>query len=199
MKSILMRAALAASLAAALSACGGGKATFTVGGEVEGLRYPGLVLITNGQEWAVNPKSDKGETVTFSFPKQLEYGDVYEVTVKSDPAHQSCSSANYKDTAGRLSAINIIFTCSIKNYVIGGTITGLTADGLQIINGSAASPTAIAKDSTSYTLGNVTYGDTYGVSILTQPTGLRCAVANPSGTMGDAAVSNINISCVPAT
>lgn len=43
----------------------------------------------------------------------------------------------------------------------------------------------------------VPYGQTYGVVVVTQPTGAFCTVANPSGTMGDAAVTNINITCVP--
>jgi hypothetical protein len=45
-KSILALSAL--TLAAALAACGGGTSSYTIGGTVAGLVYPGLVLTNNG-------------------------------------------------------------------------------------------------------------------------------------------------------
>lgn len=199
MKSILTRGALAAALALSLASCGGGKATFTIGGTVQGLKHGPLVLTTNGMDVTVPPKSTAGDDVSYSFPKQLEYGDEYSVSVKTQPPHQTCGSGNYFDTAGRLTAINVVFSCTTNAYTIGGTVTGLTAGNLVLVNGSTSGTVTVAAGTTKYGFPAVTWGDTYGVTVLTQPAGLTCTVANGTGIMGDAAVENINVTCVPAT
>jgi hypothetical protein len=199
-----MRPVLALALALSLAACGGGKATFAIGGTVTGLQFPGLVLTTNGQDVAVNPGVVTGNIVpnaTFQFPKQLEYGDVYDVTVKTSAAHQSCivNGQYAKDTAGRLASINIPVDCTLATHTLTGTVAGLTVDGLVLTNGSAGGTVTLVKDATQFVLPSVTYGVTYGVTVLTQPTGLACSVANGTGTIGDADVGNIAVTCVPAT
>jgi hypothetical protein len=206
MKSFSMRHVLALALALSLAACGGGKATFTIGGTVTGLQYPGMVLTTNGQDVAVNPAAKNADgtvpNVSFAFPTQLEYGDVYDVTIKSPPAHQDCAvSGQYaKDTAGRLSSINIPVACGLSQHFIGGTISGLTVDGLVLTNGSTGGTYTANTGATTFTFaGKVTYGNTYGVTVLTQPAGLVCSVANGTGTMADADVNTMAVTCVPKT
>lgn len=195
MKSSFMRPALALALVAGLSACGG-KASFTVGGIIDKLVYPGLVL-ANGSD-TVAPAAN---ATTFAFAKGVDYGTTYDVTVKTQPAHQTCviPTGSGKDTAGRMATINIFVSCSTNAYAIGGTVTGLTAEGLVLTNGSTGGTLVVLKDSTTFTFLNnpVTYGNTFGVTVLTQPAGLRCSVANGTRTMGDAAVTDIAVSCVP--
>jgi hypothetical protein len=208
MKSTFARL-LALALALSLTACGGGKATFTIGGHVTGLVQNGLVLSTNGGDVAVNPPAasiDKSPatapSVPYSFAKQLEYGEQYLVSVKTNPAHQNCTVNPYyaQDTAGRLASIDIPVDCVLNQFLIGGTISGLTADGLVLTNGTTGGTFPAAKDTASFTFAApVVYGTTYGVTVLTQPTGLFCSVSNGAGTMADSAVTNIAVTCVPAT
>ena len=211
MKSFLIRPALALALAAGLAGCGGSdKAEFTVGGTVYTLLYPGLQLKTNGAVIDVAPPAKAGDTVTYAFPNKLEYGDEYNVQIERNPQHQSCqlTNPNYAtnaDTAGRLAEINVQYVCSINQFSIGGTITGLTADGLVLANGStggtytAATPaTPPATTPITYALPLVKFGTTYGVTVTRQPAGQVCTVVNPTGTMGDAAVTNVNVTCVAA-
>jgi hypothetical protein len=211
MKSTSMRRLLALALALSLAACGGGKATFTINGTVTGLQYPSLVLTTNGQDVTINPPATAGGMVSYTFPKTIEYGDEYAVTVKTQPPHQNCTVSDLydNDTAGRFASINIPVGCTLQQHSIGGTISGLTVDGLVLINGtsggtytatvaSAASPDGFRFASP------VTYGDTYGVTVLSNPPGLVCSVANGAGTMGDKNVGGtdgdpgIVVTCQPA-
>lgn len=208
MKSSLMRPALVLALALGLASCGG-KAGFTVAGTVAGLQYKGLVLTTNGMDLAVDaapppvPPATTITTVNFSFPNQISYGDVYDVKVKQQPLHQTCgpvSAVLATDTAGRLAQINIPFTCGLNSYAIGGSVSGLTADGLVLANGSTGGSVTVAKDAAAFTLAPVTFGVTYGVTVQTQPTGLVCSVdSKGTGVMGDAAVTDIGVTCVPRT
>ncbi|MDY0975213.1 hypothetical protein SOM61_09570 [Massilia sp. CFBP9012] len=211
MKSSLIRPALALALAAGLAGCGGSdKAEFVVKGTITGIVYPGAVLTTNGMEIAIAPPATPRATVSFSFPNTLEYGDVYDVAFKSFPANQKCDTPqgsfdNRRDTAGRLAEINITFACAVDIYTIGGTVSGLTADGLVLANGSTGGTFSIAKPAAGVTTpisyvfaGAVEYDQTYGVTVLTQPTGQVCTVANATGTMKAANVTNINVTCEAA-
>lgn len=205
-KSTLALSALTLALAAGLSACGGGSSTYTIGGVVTGLEYPGLVLSNNGEDLALGPAGYEtlpGSTVptpkdvTYAFKNQVDYGAPYDVTIKAFPAHQQCGqSGGTTDTAGRLSVINAVITCVLVSNTIGGTITGLTGENLVLTNGSTGGTLPIAKGATSFTFGQeVTYGRTFGVTVLTQPTGQTCTVANGAGTMGDVKVDTIAVTC----
>lgn len=206
MTSTFMRPAIALALALSLAACGG-KASFPISGTIVGLSNPGLVLNTNGMDLTV-----AANATSFLFPNSLSYGDVYNVVAKTQPAHQTCTvgafanpSGGYfngaSDTAGRLGAINIGVSCSLNTRTVGGTISGLTSLGLQLTNGSTGGTVAPLADATTFTLPTqVAYGVSYGVTVLAQPTGQTCSVtANGTGVMGDDAIANIAVTCVPKT
>jgi hypothetical protein len=203
---ISMRSALALALALSVASCGGGKAAFTVGGTAANLKYSGLVLTTNGMETTVVPPAKAGDNASFSFSRQIEYGEVYNVEVKTNPLHQRCGPADpqnphaLSDTAGRLASINVIIACLDNDFAVGGPVSGLTVDGLVLANGSTAATLTVPKGATTFVMPQgVVYNVTYGITVLTQPTGLVCSVANPAGTMGDANVENIAVTCVPAS
>ena len=214
MKSSLIRPALALALAASLAACGGSdKAEFTVAGSVTGVVYDGLVLTNAGVPLKVAPPATAGAAVRFAFPDKLEYGDTYAVTVTANPAHQNCEPGvpeggiytNNADTAGRLVNIDIAIVCRINTRPIGGTITGLTGAGLVLANGSTGGSYSAATPATPpsttpivYELPEVQFDTTYGVTVSKQPVGQICTVANPTGTMRDDPITNINVTCVAA-
>ena len=206
MKSFLIRPALVLALAASLSACGGSDSDdYTVKGRVAGLVYPGAVLKTNGMEVKLTPPATPGDDVTFTFPNKLKYGDVYNVVFDPEADNQSCGAdsryiANFNDTAGRLADIEITLACDVDTYGISGKVIGLAADGLVIANGSNTGRTTIGKAANNatfdYTMPAVAFGVTYSIVVVQQPTGQTCTVANGTGTMKDAAVTNVDITCV---
>ncbi len=211
MKFSLIRPAGALALALSLASCGGGgdDNDFSIKGVVEGLEYSGLVLTTNGQDLAVAPPAKAEDPVEFTFPNRIGYGDEFNISIKTQPAHQTCIPnqqfpRSVYGTGGELTQINARFICEVNAYNIGGKIIGLTAanTGLTLTNGSSGGsivPTADAAGAPfEYIMPlKVEYGVTYGVTIVTQPVGRFCTVSNPTGTMGDAAVTNIDVTCVP--
>lgn len=214
MKFSLIRPASMLAMAAALASCGGGgdDDSFTVGGRVAGIVYPGMTLTNNGTETInIAPPAKAGEEVTFSFSRKLEYGDTYDVRITSNPQHQDCRIYQYAPnstvgTAGQLAVINARFECFIQTHAIGGEVTGLTKDntGLVLANGSTTGTTVIIPPEANTTgaafkysmVVPVEYNQSYGVTIVTQPKDAVCTVQNPTGIMGDADVTNINITCV---
>jgi RNase P/RNase MRP subunit p29 len=189
-----IRPAIALALALALAGCGGGKASFPINGTVSGLTYSGLVLTTNGMDLAVAPAQTQ-----FRFANSLSYGDGFNVTVKTQPAHQTCTILNGgNDSAGHTAAINVVVQCSTNAAAIGGTISGLTSNGLVLTNGSTGGSIAPAAGSTTFTLPSVQFNVTYGVTVATQPANDVCSVSpNGTGVMTDAAITDIAVTCVP--
>lgn len=78
-------------------------------------------------------------------------------------------------------------------YTVGGTISGLTASGLTLADGSqTVSPAANA---TSFTFPTaVASGTSYSVTVSAQPSGQTCSVASGSGTV-TADVSSVQVAC----
>jgi hypothetical protein len=203
-KTILAAGAACAVLA--LAACGG-KASFTVTGLLgstdSGGRFvpgtvanPGLVLQNGGDTVTV-----AAGAASFTFPGSISYGTEYNIAVKTQPAHMTCNpyGGTGIGSAGHTTSINVLISCYQNFYSLSGTVSGLTADGLTIINGSNGTGLLIAKGATTFSyLEAVPVGVAYGLSVLTQPTGLRCTIANGTDVMGDADRANIAISCVPA-
>ncbi|RZT06244.1 Sugar lactone lactonase YvrE [Duganella sp. CF402] len=82
-------------------------------------------------------------------------------------------------------------------YTVGGSISGLKTGGLTLASG--ADKLSIAAAATSFTLPTaLAAGASYDVRIGSQPPRFtqRCAVANGSGAIGSANVSNVALSCV---
>lgn len=192
MKLSCLRPLAALLLTLGLAACGG-KASYDVSGTISNLNTNGLILVNGGD--SVSPAAG---TTTFTFGKRIDYGTDYNITVKQNPAHMNCTISGGSGSAGHYVSIQASVSCSQNRYTVGGTVSGLTADGLVLINGNAQ--TTVAKGSTTFTLAApVADGDKYGISVFTQPTGLVCAVAPGTGvgTMGEANVTTVQIACNP--
>lgn len=192
MKLSNLRPVLALALALGLAACGGSE-SFTVAGTINGLAYPGLVLTNKTAELAV-----PANATTFAFPDSLKYGDTYDVQIKAQPAHQTCqvNDTLNNDTAGRMASINVPVICFVNTFTLGGKVTGLTADGLVLTNGTAGGSVTVAKTATEFALPiAVAYGESYGVTVLKQPTGQTCTVSNGVGVMGDARIDTVQVTC----
>lgn len=167
----------------------------TVGAQVTGLSGKGLVLQDNGNAQDNLTINAPG---TYTFTTQVVYGNTYNVTVLQQPTSpsQTCTVANPSGTASQsVGNVVVSVTCSTGTLSIGGSISGLAGSGLVLQDNGGDNLTITAN-------GNFTFvtllagGQTYNVTILTQPTGpaQTCTVTNGQGT-ATANVSNIQIVC----
>jgi hypothetical protein len=184
------RSAIAACVLA-VAACGGSSSgpPLTLSGTVSGLTTSGLSLAALG----VNLEIKAGAT-SFTFGPILTEGVGYEVTAPDQPAGQLCTVANGTGVAATANISNVVVTCSNETFNVGGTISGLTAPGLVLANGSDT--LSVPAGASSFTMPTaVAYGSEYKVTVTGQPTGLTCDVTNGSGTVSAAAVTNIAVTC----
>jgi hypothetical protein len=177
--------------------CGGGGGEgapaetprFTLGGSISGLAASGLVLANGSDTLAV----DAGAT-GFTLPTAVLGGSSFSLTVQAQPTGQTCSVANGSGTVGNANVNNAVVTCSVNAFTVGGSISGLDGSGLVLANGSDT--LAVGAGDTSFTLPTaVAFGSSFSVVVQTQPTGQTCAVTGGSGTLGNAAVTDVAVSC----
>jgi hypothetical protein len=191
MKSSTLRAGLTLACAAALAACGGGNDNLALGGQVYGLTKSGLVLENLANKSTVTLNAGAG---AFQFEQLVSSDENFEVVVKTQPAGAVCKINNGKGKTGSYSIYSIEVVCVTNTYNVGGSVSGLRTSGLSLVNGSTR--VDIAANATSFTLPvKVADGAPYGITILTQPTGQTCAIANGTGTMGSADINNVQVTC----
>jgi hypothetical protein len=174
--------------------CAAGNGTFTIGGTVTGLTGSGMVL----QDNLSNNLMITGNG-SFTFSTAIAAGSGYSVTVLTQPSSptQSCTVGNASGTVGNMNVTTVVVTCAaVPAYTIGGSILGLTGSGLVLEDngGDNLSPTGNG----SFTFATpVASGATYRVTVLTEPTNptQTCTIANGGGTVGNANVTTVQISC----
>lgn len=165
-------------------------ATFTIGGTISGLTQSGLVLQNNGGD----NLNISASATTFQFNTPVNYGDSYNVTVLTQPTGQLCSVINSSGTNVTANVTNVRVVCSRTFFTIGGTISGLTTTGLELLNNGGDNLSVAANATTFQFSTSQIQGSTYDVTIGHQPQGLLCTVSNGSGTV-TADVTNISVVC----
>ena len=198
MKNLYLRSMLAAACAVTLAACGGSGGNLYLQGTVTGLAKDGLILLNDGENLTV----PAGQS-SFVFTKLIKTDDRYNITIAQQPKGAVCSITNGSGKATSYSVSTAYVVCTTNTYPLSGTITGLTAGGLRLVMApNGISPLARAD---SYTFEKVADGAAYGITILTQPTGLKCRFqgsispdgSDTAGIMGSAATNAATLDCTP--
>jgi len=162
---------------------------FAIGGTLAGLGGGTLVL----QDNSADNLSLTGNGM-FMFPISLEGGASYAVTVLTQPTNQTCTVTSGSGTvAATVTTVSINCVCS-GNCDISGSVSGLTASGLVLQNNGGDDLTVNAGATTFTFATPVPVGNSYSVTVLTQPTGQVCTVTNATGGVSSS-VTNVVVSC----
>ena len=195
MKSSYLRASAALACAVLLTACGGDDGQLLLGGQISGVTKPGMVLTNNGgSDYEIPVPSNGTGVTTFFFPTRISSDDKYDVRVKSTPTNiEKCELFQNTGRAG-FDVTTIQIACTFKTQALTGTVSNLKND-LVLVNGSDRVP--VPAGATTFSMARVAQDAPYGVSILANPAGQSCTIANGVGTMGAADVNNVTITCAP--
>ena len=182
---------VAANVTTVVVAC---KATYTIGGTVSGLiAGRSVTLLDNGTD---------ALTVTangaFTFKTPVASGSTYKVTVSVQPTGETCTVTNGSGTVGTAKVTNVVVACKAQTYTIGGAVSGLnTGASVTLLDNGTDALTVTANGSFTFKTA-LASGAKYNVTVSVQPTGETCTVANGTGTVGTANVTNVAVSCAPA-
>ncbi|HRD70040.1 MAG TPA: hypothetical protein PK657_07835, partial [Legionella sp.] len=171
------------------------ESSYTVGGTISGLTSTGLILQNNGTDALYIPAG----ATSFTFPTAIPAGGAYYVTASSQPAGLTCTVSNNEGININHDITDIKVVCSAITYTVGGTISGLSANGLVLQNNGVDNLSLTSGDTTFTFNTPVAAGSDYNVTVLTQPTGLTCTVSNGYGTNVNANITNISIVCSATT
>ena len=162
--------------------------TYTVGGTVSGLSGTVVLQDNGGDNLSV------GANGGFTFGTGLAAGSAYSVTVKTSPAGQSCTVANGSGTVGSANITNVAVTCTAAStYSIGGTVSGLS--GTVVLQDNSANDLSVSANGGFTFATGLAAGSAYSVTVKTSPAGQSCTVANGSGTVGSANITNVAVTC----
>jgi hypothetical protein len=166
---------------------------YTIRGTVSGLQGQGLVLTNNGGD-DVGVQTDGA----FAFPTQIASGSGYAVEVKTQPSTpaQACSVQNGQGNVADRDVDTIVITCALRQFSIGGTISGLRGSGMILANngsdrfnptsdGPFTFPTAVLS------------GSSYHVTVTNPPINPLqfCRVRNDSGVVSESNITDVQVQC----
>jgi hypothetical protein len=200
MKKSTLYSCLALTCALGLAACSGsddGQLQLVVG--LSGVTKAGLTISNRGgAPVTVDPGA------AYIFPDLLPIDSDYDIKIVNRPPNtDSCVVNNGKGNTGPYSPQDISIFCVVTTYELGGTVGGPRGGNLVVNNGAqsvtipnTAETFKMTTPTTAFPkMGEVAEGKPYGLTILTQPTGSRCTIANPNGIMPAGPVNNIVITC----
>jgi len=162
---------------------------FTIGGTVSGLSAAGLVLQNNGADGLAVTRSG-----AFTFATPLTSGSGYSVTIFSQPTGQTCTVSSGSGTVGTANVTSVTVSCITNRYTVGGAVSGLTGSGLVLRNNGGDDLSISANGAFTFATA-LTPGSGYSVTVASPPSGQSCTVSAGSGTVGNANVTSVAVSC----
>ncbi len=170
---------------------------FRIGGALTGLAPGSTVVLRN------NGADDQTLTTNgpFTFPVTVPSGQPYAVTVLAHPAApiaQTCVVVNGSGAIDDADVTNVAVSCTTNTYTLGGTVTGLLPGTSVLLRNHGGDDLAVSGDGAFTFPAPVASGATYAVTVGVQPVGLWCSVASANGTVGNADVSDVVVSCFVA-
>ena len=141
----------------------------------------------------VNSTGNDGQQAvnTIAVPAGVTDGPVrMRVTKKFNAAATPCNTDGY----GQAEDYTLMVGSGGATYTVGGNVSGLTGSGLALsLNGTENLP--LVSDGVFTFSTALNDGASYAVTIASQPTGQSCSVANGSGTIAGANVTNVAVTC----
>ena len=163
---------------------------YVVGGAASGLTGSGLVLEDNGGD-----DLSIGADGIFTFATPVASGASYAVTIKAQPAGQTCRVIGGTGTIATGDLASVLVECAADRYAIAGTVSGLAGTlVLQDVDGDYLAVTANG----SFAFRTpVASGATYDVTVATEPSSPNqtCVVSNGAGTVTSADITDLVITC----
>jgi len=183
--------------------CGMVQDAFTIGGTVTGLTSGTLLLNNldiNGAVVDTLPVNTNSSPLRqFIFPKRVVFNGYYKVTVDQNPAGQICSVSNDSGNNVTGNIINVAVKCVNANdsFTISGTLSGLDPN-TQITLNNGGEKLLQSSDGIFKFKTLVANGSTYAVTVGDFPFLQNCSVKNGIGTVENAPVHNVLVSCFSA-
>ena len=133
---------------------------------------------------------------SWALPMLVPASTAYNVTVQTQPAYppaaQTCVVANGSGTA-TMNVTDVAVTCTTNKYTVGGNVSGLT--GTLVLQDNGGDDKTITASGGFTFATPIASGNPYAVTIKTQPSGQTCTLAMASGTVTNANITTVAVTC----
>ncbi len=152
---------------------------YTLGGTITGLATAADLILMNddGQMLTI---SDNG---SFTFAQAIDDGSPFQISIVQQPLDpaQICMLDQQNGTINGADVVNVLIDCINEVYLLGGTLSGLNADGsLTLMNSDGQSLTLTDNGDFTFPM-TVPQGSSYQVTVSLQPDDQFCLVQNGGG------------------
>ena len=163
---------------------------YPIGGTVSGLVGSGLVLETGAQTLSISADG------AFTFATTVESGQPYAVTVAAQPTSpwQTCSVTSGAGTVASAAITGVTVVCVTNTYTVSGTISGI-AGGQAVLQNNGVDDLTLTSNGAFTFSSPVRSGQPYAVTLASSPPGHLCTVVDGTGTISNASVTNVTVSC----
>ncbi len=165
--------------------------SYTIGGTVSGLSGPMVLQDNNSNNLIVSANGN------FVFATPVASGSNYSVTVLTQPAGQTCSVSAGAGMVSGHNVTNVAVVCSNQSFSVGGVVSGLT--GIVTLQNNGGDNVTLSANSAFTFPTPVANGSPYTVTVAAPPVGQSCSVANGTGTIAAANVTNVAVTCATYT
>ena len=143
---------------------------YTIGGTITGLTESGLTLDNNGAVALVVPyTTGQSSSSSFTFGQSVPSGSTYDVTVGSQPSHETCTVSAGSGTVSA-NVTTIAVSCAVQTFTVSGTLSGLTNGGMQLQDYTGGETLSVAANAAKFAFTNpVPYGTSIAVTVAHQP------------------------------
>lgn len=187
------------SISASLVIAGcGGNVDGTIGGTVNGLSGGASITLQNNANETLTVSTNGN----FAFVHTISGGNSYNVTILTQPLGETCTVANGSGTvrlnSGNVTNVTISCVANITiGGTVGGTVAGLASGKSVTLENNAGNDLSVSANGAFVFSQPVANGAAYAVTVLTQPAGQTCTVANGSGSITGTGVnvSNVTVTC----
>jgi hypothetical protein len=189
-------ALLCAVAALSLAACGGGGDDgASIGGTVNGLASGLAITLQNNGADNFSISGNDSKSFTFDFATTVPAGGGYNVSVLAQPLGQTCAVVNGSGNVdgGADPVTSVIVNCTTTSSVT-GTVSGLKT-GVAVTLGSNGVQTLLGNGAFALA-GVLPTGSTYSVTIVAQPLGQTCTLANATGIVEANKPASVAVNCI---
>ncbi len=164
---------------------------FTIGGNVQGLK--GTLVLQNISKDNLSISSNG----PFVFPTRLQGEDVYSVTVLNQPSNQNCVITEGLDVVYDTDVNSILVNCQTipVRYTIGGILQQLKPGNRVTLFSNRGEELLLSANGNFQFKSGFTFGNSYSITVLAQPTNQNCILSNQSGRMPEANLTNLEVNC----
>ena len=131
----------------------------------------------------------------FTFSTALADGSTYNVTVKTQPADQTCTASGNTGTIAGADVTDVTVTCSVNTYTVGGTVSGLASGTYVVLQDNGGDDLTVTQDGQFTFPTALADGSPYNVTVKAQPPDQTCTASGNTGTIAGADVTDVTVTC----